>query len=131
MTSEEALETAECIKESLETGNIIEPQKQSVTLECKPYVDNTLTFKPIDPKDMKVVVWGKELTSEAEWEDFLKIGEELEQENKQLKEQLNIYKKALSVACETILKLQGHFPAEYDFIEKRFELEDSFLEKDE
>ena len=41
------------------------------------------------------------------------------------------YQRALSLACEIILKLQGHFPKDYDFIEKRFELEDSFLEKDE
>ena len=41
------------------------------------------------------------------------------------------YRKALSLACEIILKLQGRFPAEDDFIEKRIELENSFLEKDE
>lgn len=41
------------------------------------------------------------------------------------------YEKALSLACEAMLKLQGHFPTEDDFIEKRIELEDSFLEKDE
>ena len=88
MNSKEAIETAKCMKESLKTGDIVEPEVQSITLECKPYTGNTSTFKQQDPKDMKVVVWGKELTSVAEWEDFLKIGEELEQENKQLKEQL-------------------------------------------
>ena len=41
------------------------------------------------------------------------------------------YQRALSLACEIILKLQRHFPTEYDFIEKRLELENSFLEKDE
>lgn len=41
------------------------------------------------------------------------------------------YEKALSLACEAMLKLQGHFPTEDDFTEKRLELEDSFLWKDE
>lgn len=88
MTREEALETAECMKKSLDTGDITEPETQSITLGYSSYIDNALTFKPMDPKDMKVVIWGKELTSVAEWEDFLKIGKELKQENEQLKEQL-------------------------------------------
>ena len=33
MNSKEAIETARCMKESLDTENIIEPQKQSVTME--------------------------------------------------------------------------------------------------
>lgn len=33
MNSKEAIETARCVKESLDTGNIIDPQKQSVTIE--------------------------------------------------------------------------------------------------
>ena len=39
------------------------------------------------------------------------------------------YEKALSFACEKILKLQGYSSMEYDFVEKRFELENEFLEQ--
>lgn len=39
------------------------------------------------------------------------------------------YLKALSFACEEILKLQGYSKTGDDFIEKRIELENEFLEK--
>ena len=41
------------------------------------------------------------------------------------------YETALKFACEKILKLQGHFPAEIDFIDRRIELENEFLEQKE
>ena len=65
----------------------MEEKENYITLECKPYTCNTLTFKQPDPKDMKVKIWGKELTSVAEWEDFLKIVDEKQEEIQQLKEQ--------------------------------------------
>ena len=57
MTSEEAIETAKCMKESLDTGKTIEPQRQSILME-----DESISM--ID------TIF------------------DLEQENKQLKEQL-------------------------------------------
>lgn len=41
------------------------------------------------------------------------------------------YETALKFACEKILKLQGHSPAEIDFIDRRVELENEFLEQRE
>ena len=120
MTSEEALETAKCMEKSLETGDMIEPETQSITLEYSSYIDNTLTFKPMDPKDMKVKIWDKELTSVAEWEDFLKVVEEKEEENKQLKERIqNILEgKEIPAICAK----------KYEEYEKQLAIRDKALE---
>lgn len=45
-------------------------------------------FNPPKPEEMKVIIWGKELCSGAEWNDFLKCVEEKTKENESLKQQI-------------------------------------------
>lgn len=74
MNSKEAIETAICMKESLDTGNIIEPQKQSVTME-----DESISM--------------------------IDTVHDLEQENKELKEQLAEKDKEIAELRQTIISL--------------------------
>ena len=45
-------------------------------------------YVPPEPEKMKVIIWGKELCSGAEWYDFLKCVEDKTKEIDQLKQQL-------------------------------------------
>ena len=54
---------------------------------------NTVTLPSSEHN--KVYIWGYELCKGSDWNNFLEVVNKLGEENKQLKQQLNITKKAL------------------------------------
>lgn len=70
-----------------------------LTIHGEPNKDFRVIQMP-DPKEMKVKIWDKELTSLANWEDFLKTVEEKDREN-------ILLKRALTVCIEKELDRNG------------------------
>lgn len=70
-----------------------------LTIQGEPNKDFHV-FQMPDPKEMKVKIWDKELTSVANWDDFLQAVEEKERENRRLEA-------ALTICIEEELKRKG------------------------
>ena len=83
-------------------------------IEWKDLDFGTIALEQQKTKDMKVMIWDKELCNGAEWNDFLKCVEEKTEENNQLKQQLVEKEKELAYMTKQAKKFNNEAQKYYE-----------------